>query len=73
MGKSKNRPGQKKKAAQRSQKIQAKRKTVQKLVGELEQEFAKLQAPAPTFIPAPGSVTFLTATEITHDYDNMEI
>ena len=73
MGKSRNRPGQKKKAAQRSQKIQAKRKTVQKLVGELEQEFAKLQPSVPTYMPAPGHGTYLTATEITHDYDNMEI
>jgi hypothetical protein len=73
MGKSKNRPNQKKKAAARSQQIQAKRRTVQKLVGELEQEFAKLQAPVPTFTSAPGSGTFLTSTPITHDYDNMEI
>ncbi len=64
MGKSKNRPGQKKKAAQRSQQIQAKRRTVQKLVGELEQEFAKLQPSVPTFTSAPGSGTYLTATEI---------
>jgi hypothetical protein len=73
MGKSKNRPNQKKKAAARSQQIQAKRKTVQRLVGELEQEFAKLQPSVPTFTPAPGSGTFLTPTPITHDYDNMEI
>lgn len=64
MGISKNRPGQKKKAALRTQQIQAKRQTVKRLVGELEQEFAKLQPEVPTFIPAPGSGTFLTATEI---------
>jgi hypothetical protein len=73
MGKSRNRPNQKKKAAQRSQQIQARRNQVKKLVGELEQEFAKLQPSVPTFTPAPGSGTFLTPTPITHDYDNMEI
>jgi cytochrome c peroxidase len=46
---------------------------VKKLVGELEQEFAKLQPLVPTFTPAPLSGTFLSPTPITHDYDNMEI
>lgn len=45
MGKSKHRPGQKKKAAARKQQMVAKRNQVTKLVSELEAEFAKLQAP----------------------------
>jgi hypothetical protein len=45
MGKSRHRPQQKKKAAARTQQMIAKRKQVAKLVAELEDEFAKLQAP----------------------------
>lgn len=45
MGKSRHRPGQKKKAAARTQQMVAKRRHVEKLVAELEEEFAKLQAP----------------------------
>ena len=44
MGKSRHRPGQKKKAAARTQQMIAKRKQVTKLVAELEEEFAKLHA-----------------------------
>jgi hypothetical protein len=45
MAKSKNRKDQKKRSAARTKLIMEKRKHVQKLVAELETEFAKLQAP----------------------------
>ena len=45
MPKSRHRKNQKKKAAIRTKQMQEKRKYVQKLVAELETEFAKLQAP----------------------------
>jgi hypothetical protein len=61
---SRNRKAQKKKAQARRNEIKARRNKVTKLVGELQQEFAKLEAPVPTYTPAPGSGTYLTATEI---------
>jgi hypothetical protein len=64
MPKSKHRKNHKQKVAGHKTKVVARRAQVKRLVGELEQEFAKLQAPVPTYMPAPGHGTFLTATEI---------
>ena len=64
MPKSKHRKNHKQKVAAHKTKVVARRSQVKRLVGELEQEFAKLQPSVPTYMPAPGHGTFLTATEI---------
>jgi hypothetical protein len=64
MPKSKHRKNHKQKVAGHKTKVVARRAQVKRLVGELEQEFAKLQPSVPTYMPAPGHGTFLTATEI---------
>jgi hypothetical protein len=64
MPKSKHRKKHKQKVAAHKTKVVARRAQVKRLVGELEQEFAKLQPSVPTYMPAPGHGTFLTATEI---------
>lgn len=79
MPKSRHRKAQKKKAAVRTKQMQEKRKYVQKLVSELEAEFAKLAANPPQerqqIVPAsPPPLLTLTPTKpIETDYDNMEI
>jgi hypothetical protein len=62
MGKSRHRPQQKKKAAARTQQMVAKRNLVTKLVSELEEEFAKLQAPTESVAESFYQPPLLTLT-----------
>ena len=72
MPKSRNRKNHKQKVASHRNRMAARRAQIQRIVGELETEFAKLESPVPTVV---GQGTFLTPTpEINpSNYDHLEI
>jgi hypothetical protein len=72
MPKSKHRKNHKQKLAVRKKSTTARRNNIKKLVGELETEFARIEAPTVT-----STGVFLTPTpdeyQIKENYDNLEI